>query len=282
MGSIQWIITIERSKAMEPLYHPHPQKSPLRLLFIEHLCVNAEQYVKSRSQCLNTKAKWTITLFHMRLQLFGQAPPNPGCHWVCGVLNLFAVMAHIAKLSSDKAGPWTDFSKQNIFGAVCRIKPALGLKRGSCLSSHYLWSASLASNDVLLERSPTWQQCKCLQALPACTITMSRDVANPGSKSEQCSAVWHPKTSPTRHTNLCECEHCHCMHLALLENIVIVIVVRMGQVRCCRFAALPLTQVSVFQLCDLKHSELQQMLHDPALAAGCTEQSGKMPQIRRR
>ncbi|KAL3136766.1 hypothetical protein ABBQ38_005481 [Trebouxia sp. C0009 RCD-2024] len=44
-----------------------------------------------------------------------------------------------------------------------------------------------------------------------------------------------------------------------------------------RLAALPLTQVSVFQLCDLNHAELQQMLHDPALAAGCTEKSGKLP-----
>lgn len=51
------------------------------------------------------------------------------------------------------------------------------------------------------------------------------------------------------------------------------------QCKCgCRFAALPTTQSSVFQLCDLSHAELQQMLHDPALAASCSETSGKLPQ----
>ena len=39
-----------------------------------------------------------------------------------------------------------------------------------------------------------------------------------------------------------------------------------------------MTQSSVFQLCDLRHAELQQMLHDPALAASCSETSGEMPQ----
>lgn len=61
------------------------------------------------------------------------------------------------------------------------------------------------------------------------------------------------------------------------EDFVLVTIVRMVQMYCCRLAALPLTQVSVFQLCDLNHAELQQMLHDPALAAGCTEKSGKLP-----
>ena len=50
------------------------------------------------------------------------------------------------------------------------------------------------------------------------------------------------------------------------------------QMHCCRFAALPMIQSSVFQLCDLTHTTLQQMLHDPALAACCSEKSGKVPQ----
>ena len=39
-----------------------------------------------------------------------------------------------------------------------------------------------------------------------------------------------------------------------------------------------MTQSSVFQLCELQHTELQQMLHDPALAACCSEASGEMSQ----
>lgn len=51
-----------------------------------------------------------------------------------------------------------------------------------------------------------------------------------------------------------------------------------SQVQCCRFAALPMTQSFMFQLCDLTHTELQQMLRDPVLAACCSEKSGKVPQ----
>lgn len=42
----------------------------------------------------------------------------------------------------------------------------------------------------------------------------------------------------------------------------------------CRFAALPLSQSTVFQLCDLHHPDLQALLEQQTLAEHCSETTG--------